>query len=164
MRDSLNRWALRHRHLLERLALWAAGLIVFALLVVALIPVHGWRPAQRSLYETAALVIPVLILALAVDHAWRSEWDFLLLLLVLVLLVAGEFASMIGTAYDVQTKGHKDFLVASSRPLTDILEFFAVTGLGVGLIAVLWGLVFRAPDVPPARSANPPEPVAPAPS
>ena len=133
--------------------MWAAGLSVLALLVLAVIPIHGVHPAERSLYETAALVIPLLILALAVDHAWRPGWDFLLLLIVLGFLVAGEFASMIGTAYDVQTRGHKDFLLISSRPLTDILEFFAVAGLGVGLIAVLWGLVFR--DTAPGPRERP---------
>ena len=117
--------------------------MVVALLVLALVPIHGLGPARSSLYETAALVIPLLVLALAVDDAWRAEWDFLLLLVVIVFLVMGEFASMIGTAYDVQTREHKAFLVASSRPLTDIMEFFTVAGLGVGLITVLWGVVFR---------------------
>ena len=130
--------------------MWVAGLSVFALLVLAVIPIHGWHPAERSLYETAALVIPLLILALAVDHAWRPGWDFLLLLIVLGFLVVGEFASMIGTAYrraDDGAQGLPSSFVP--RPLTDILEFCAVAGLGVGLIAVLWGLVFR--DAAPAH-------------
>jgi hypothetical protein len=161
-RQSLSQWAEHHRKGLERLALWAAGLLVFALLMVALIPSTA-SPADRSLYETAALTIPLLILALAVDNAWHSEWNFGLLLLVLVFLVAGEFASMIGTAYDVQKGPYKDFLIDGSRPLTDLLEFFAVAGLGVGLIAVLWGLVFRAPSKLTRRKPpNSSDPAAPA--
>lgn len=129
------------RKRLECGVLVVAGLIVVGLLVVAAIP--GGIPAQPSFYETTAQVIPVLILALAVEQVWRPGWSFMLLLLVVAILVAGEFAAMVGTAYDVQENGHTGYLVASSRPLTDMLEYFAVVGLGVGLIAVLWSTVFR---------------------
>jgi hypothetical protein len=69
------------------------------------------------------------------------------------LLVFGEFAAMVGTAYDVQDKGHTDYLVASSRLLTDMLEYFAVVGIGVGLIAVLWSAFFR-PDAVSVRQES----------
>jgi hypothetical protein len=137
----------RHKHL-QRVVLVVASLIVLGLLVIAVIP--GGRRAQPSFYATAAQVIPVLILALAVEHVWRPGWPFTLLLIVVAILVAGEFAAMVGTAYDVQKNGHTDYLVASSRLLTDMLEFFAVAGIGVGLTAVLWSTAFR----PDARATS----------
>ena len=154
-RKALGEGAVRHRKGLERLALWAAGLIVFALLVIAILPpsLVDISPAQQSFYDTAAQVIPVLILALVVDRVWRHGWSFGLLLAVLTFLVAGEFCAMIGAAYAVQTSAGADYLLASSRLLTDVLEFFVVAGLGVGLIAVLWGTVFRSASDPAGWSA-----------
>jgi hypothetical protein len=119
---------------------WGTGVIVSALLVVAVLP--GGTRAQPSFYATAAQIIPVLILALAVDRVWR-EWSFKGRLLVVALLLMGEIAAMIGTAYDVHKKGHPGYLVASSRLLTDLLEFFAVASLGVGLIGVLLTRLFE---------------------
>jgi hypothetical protein len=124
----------------ERAVLVLAALVVLVLLVVAVIP--GGARAQPSFYMATAQVIPVLILALAVNHLWRPGWSRLMLLAVVVMLVVGEFAAMLGTAYDVQNKGHTDYLIASSRLFSDLLEFFAVVALGVGLIVVLWSTVF----------------------
>jgi hypothetical protein len=128
----------------ERAVLVLAALVILVLLVVAVIP--GGDRAQPSFYMAAAQVIPVLILALAVNHLWRPRWSRLMLLAVVVMLVVGEFAAMLGTAYDVQEKGHTGYLIASSRLISDLLEFFAVVALGVGLIVVLWSTVFL-PDV-----------------
>jgi hypothetical protein len=116
--------------------------IVLVLGVVAVMP--GGTRAQPSFYAAAAQVIPVLLLALVVERLWRG-WRSMARVPVVVLLVLGEVAAMLGTAYDVQTKGHTDYLVASSRLRTDLLEYFAVVGVGVGLIAVLWNTFFE-PD------------------
>ena len=125
----------------ELAVLVLAALTVFALLMVAVVP--GGVRAQPSFYTTAAQVIPVLILALVVDQVWRPEWRRRpVLLAVLAMLVVGEFAAMLGAAYDVQKQGHTDYLIASSRLISDLLEFFAVVGLGVGLTFVLWSTVF----------------------
>ena len=124
----------------ELAVLVLAVLTVFVLLVVAVVP--GGVRAQPSFYATAAQVIPVLILALAVNQVWRPRRRHPILLAVLAMLVVGEFAAMLGTAYDVQKQGHADYLIASSRLISDLLEFFTVVGLGVGLTVVLWSTVF----------------------
>jgi hypothetical protein len=152
----------RHKRV-EHVALVLAGLVVLGLLVYAVVP--GGIRAQPSFYGTAAQVIPLLILAIAVERVWHPGWRFELLLLVVRLLVVGELAALVGNAYDVREKGQADYLVASSRLVTDMLEYFAVVGIGVGLMAVLWSTVFRS-DVNagsdrtqrPGASRHPPEP------
>jgi hypothetical protein len=134
---------------------WGTGVIVVALLVVAVLP--GGTRAQPSFYETAAQIIPVLILALAVDRVWLG-WSFKGRFLVVALLLMGEIAAMIGTAYDVHKEGHAGYLVASSRLVTDLLEFFAVASLGVGLIGVLLTRLFEpaATGADERQSGGPP--------
>ena len=65
-----------------------------------------------------------------------------MLLAVVAMLVVGEFAAMLGTAYDVQKQGQTQYLIDSSRLTSDLLEFLTVVGLGVGLTVVLWSTVF----------------------
>jgi uncharacterized BrkB/YihY/UPF0761 family membrane protein len=125
----------------ELAALVLAVLTILVLFVVAVIP--GWVRAQPSFYATAAQVIPVLILALVVDQVWRpGPRSRPILLAVVAMLVVGEFAAMLGTAYDVHKQGQTEYLINSSRLSSDLLEFLTVVGLGVGLTVVLWNTVF----------------------
>jgi hypothetical protein len=125
----------------ELAALVLAAVTVLVLFVVAVIP--GGVRAQPSFYTTAAQVIPVLILALAVNQVWHpGRRHRPILLAVVAMLVVGEFAAMLGTAYDMQKQGQKEYLIDSSRQFSDLLEFLTVVGLGVGLTVVLWSTVF----------------------
>jgi hypothetical protein len=125
----------------ELAALVLAALTVLVLFVVAVIP--GGVRAQPPFYTTAAQVIPVLILAIAVNQVWHpGSRHRPTLLAVVAMLVVGEFAAMLGTAYDVQEQGQTQYLIDSSRLFSDLLEFLTVVGLGVGLTVVLWSTVF----------------------
>jgi hypothetical protein len=119
------------------------GTVVVLVLLFVVAAVPGGIRAQPSFYATAAQVIPVLILALAVEGVWRT-WATTERLIVASLLVSGETAAMLATAYAVQEKG-RDYVVASSRLFTDMLVWLTVAAIGVGLIAVLWGTLSERP-------------------
>lgn len=94
---------------LKKVLVWGFVVVVVVLFIVAVIPYSG-RRASPELYATAAAVIPLLIVAIAVEQAWRGiglKGRFP----VVLALVVGEFAAMIGTAYDVEVKGRTRYLL-----------------------------------------------------